>query len=70
MSLWTVLMRLTGGFSAPKLAAVLNETGYLTSASKDATFRRLLETTLFVLDVCSNSSAQNDFTLTPLEGHV
>lgn len=29
----------------------MRETGYLTSASRDATYKRLLETTLFVIDV-------------------
>lgn len=44
-------MNRTGGFSSPNLSAVMNETGYLTSAYTDATYKRLLETTLFVLDV-------------------
>ncbi|GAA6015880.1 hypothetical protein JCM11491_007224 [Sporobolomyces phaffii] len=41
---------LAGGFSSPKLAAVMHETNYLTSDAKEATYKRLLETTLFVLD--------------------
>ncbi|KAL8276559.1 hypothetical protein RQP46_011049 [Phenoliferia psychrophenolica] len=41
---------LAGGFSSPNLSAVLRETGYLTSSSRDATYKRLLETTLFVID--------------------
>ncbi|KAJ3005313.1 hypothetical protein HKX48_000758, partial [Thoreauomyces humboldtii] len=45
---------LAGGFSSPNLSAVMNETGYLTSAVKDATYKRLLETTLMVLDVMSD----------------
>ncbi|GAA5949922.1 hypothetical protein JCM21900_005524 [Sporobolomyces salmonicolor] len=45
---------LAGGFSAPRLAAVLHETNYLTSSARDATFKRLLETTLFVLDAMSD----------------
>ncbi|GAA5882082.1 hypothetical protein JCM1840_007546 [Sporobolomyces johnsonii] len=45
---------LAGGFSAPKLASVLHETNYLTSAARDATYKRLLETTLFVLDAMSD----------------
>lgn len=42
---------LAGGFSAPKLASVMRETNYLTSDMRDATHKRLLETSLFVLDV-------------------
>ncbi|GJN87541.1 hypothetical protein Rhopal_000495-T1 [Rhodotorula paludigena] len=42
---------LAGGFSAPKLAAVMHETNYLTSNARDATHKRLLETSLFVIDV-------------------
>lgn len=41
----------SGGFSSPKLASVMHETNYLTSDAKEATYKRLLETTLFVLDV-------------------
>ncbi|GAA5935307.1 oxygenase MpaB family protein [Sporobolomyces koalae] len=41
---------LAGGFSSPKLAAVMHETNYLTSNAREATYKRLLETTLFVLD--------------------
>ncbi|GAA5830963.1 hypothetical protein JCM3766R1_006190 [Sporobolomyces carnicolor] len=41
---------LAGGFSSPKLASVMHETNYLTSDAKEATYKRLLETTLFVLD--------------------
>ncbi|GAA6002425.1 uncharacterized protein JCM10292_006651 [Rhodotorula paludigena] len=41
---------LAGGFSAPKLAAVMHETNYLTSNARDATHKRLLETSLFVID--------------------
>jgi hypothetical protein len=45
---------LAGGFSSPKLASVMEETAYLTSGNREATYRRLLETTLFVLDVMSD----------------
>ncbi|GAA5909464.1 uncharacterized protein JCM6883_003953 [Sporobolomyces salmoneus] len=50
--IFTALMHfsLAGGFSSPKLAAVMHETNYLTSNAKEATYKRLLETTLFVLD--------------------
>ncbi|GAA5975680.1 hypothetical protein JCM5350_002690 [Sporobolomyces pararoseus] len=50
--IFTALMHfsLAGGFSSPKLAAVMHETNYLTSDAKEATYKRLLETTLFVLD--------------------
>ena len=43
----------------------MRETGYLTSKQHDATYRRLLETTLFVLDVRSfpHSSAGSHLTL-------
>lgn len=47
---------LAGGFSSPNLSAVLRQTQYLTSNSKDATYRRLLETTLFVLDAMTDMS--------------
>lgn len=46
-------MLVVGGFSSPRLGATMRETGYLTSKQHDATYRRLLETTLFVLDVRS-----------------
>lgn len=54
--IFTALMHfsLAGGFSAPNLAAVMRETNYLTSKSRDATYRRLLETTLFVLDAMAD----------------
>ncbi|GAA5906699.1 hypothetical protein JCM8208_006358 [Rhodotorula glutinis] len=45
---------LAGGFSAPKLAAVMHETNYLTSGARDATHKRLLETSLHVIDVMSD----------------
>lgn len=45
---------LAGGFSAPKLGAAMNETGYLTSEKREATYKRLLETTLMVLDCMSD----------------
>ncbi|KAM0754339.1 hypothetical protein T439DRAFT_309154 [Meredithblackwellia eburnea MCA 4105] len=51
---------LAGGFSSPNLSGVLRETGYLTSASKDATYKRLLETTIFVIDAMKD--------LTPVTG--
>lgn len=43
-----------GGFSSPNLSAVMRSTGYLTSSSRDATYRRLVETTLLVLDAMSD----------------
>lgn len=45
-----LLFSILGGFSSPKLASVMHETNYLTSDAKEATYKRLLETTLFVLD--------------------
>ncbi|KAJ8296096.1 hypothetical protein OF846_001412 [Rhodotorula toruloides] len=45
---------LAGGFSAPKLASVMRETNYLTSDMRDATHKRLLETSLFVLDAMTD----------------
>ncbi|GAA5969709.1 hypothetical protein JCM11641_008012 [Rhodosporidiobolus odoratus] len=45
---------LAGGFSSPKLSSVMRETNYLTSDSREATYKRLLETTLFVLDAMSD----------------
>ncbi|GAA5828371.1 hypothetical protein JCM11251_006217 [Rhodosporidiobolus azoricus] len=54
--IFTALMHfsLAGGFSAPGLAAVMRETNYLTSDAREATYKRLLETTLFVLDAMSD----------------
>ncbi|GAA6014208.1 hypothetical protein JCM10207_006132 [Rhodosporidiobolus poonsookiae] len=54
--IFTALMHfsLAGGFSAPKLASVMRETNYLTSDAREATYKRLLETTLFVLDAMSD----------------
>lgn len=45
---------LAGGFSSPRLGATMRETGYLTSAHKEATYKRLLETTLFVVDAMTD----------------
>jgi len=45
---------LAGGFSAPKLGAAMRETGYLTGDRREATYKRLLETTLMVLDCMSD----------------
>ncbi|KAK4058532.1 hypothetical protein OIO90_000694 [Microbotryomycetes sp. JL221] len=55
-SIFTALMHfsLAGGFGAPHLAATMKATAYLTSNSRDATYRRLLETTLFVLDAMTD----------------
>ncbi|KAK4053528.1 hypothetical protein OIV83_001696 [Microbotryomycetes sp. JL201] len=55
-SIFTALMHfsLAGGFGAPHLASVMKATAYLTSNSRDATYRRLLETTLFVLDAMTD----------------
>ncbi|KAM0788584.1 hypothetical protein ACM66B_001706 [Microbotryomycetes sp. NB124-2] len=55
-SIFTSLMHfaLAGGFGAPHLAATMKATAYLTSNSRDATYRRLLETTLFVLDAMTD----------------
>lgn len=41
---------LIGGFSAPKIIAVLDKTGYLSRSSKDSTYRRLNETMEMVVD--------------------
>jgi hypothetical protein len=38
---------LLGGFSAPKIVRVLDATGYLTKASADATWRRLVRNVQF-----------------------
>ncbi|KAL8279965.1 hypothetical protein RQP46_007546 [Phenoliferia psychrophenolica] len=54
MFLALMYFSLVGGFAAPNLAGVLRETGYMTSASKEATYKRLLETTMFVTDVMSD----------------
>jgi hypothetical protein len=45
---------LAGGFSSPALSSVMRETNYLTSDAREATYKRLLETTLFVLDSMSD----------------
>ncbi|SCZ93663.1 BZ3500_MvSof-1268-A1-R1_Chr6-3g08804 [Microbotryum saponariae] len=45
---------LAGGFSAPHLSATMKETNYLTSKSRDASYRRLVETSLMVLDCMSD----------------
>ncbi|GAA6034397.1 hypothetical protein JCM8097_002705 [Rhodosporidiobolus ruineniae] len=54
--IFTALMHfsLAGGFSAPRLAATMRETNYLTGDMREATYKRLLETTLFVLDAMSD----------------
>ncbi|GAA94577.1 uncharacterized protein L969DRAFT_97379 [Mixia osmundae IAM 14324] len=41
---------LAAGFSSDRLVGVLQQTGYLTHHNRDACFRRLLETTQFILD--------------------
>ncbi len=41
---------LAGGFSAVRVVNVLRETNYLTGTARDATYRRLLETTQAVMD--------------------
>lgn len=41
---------LIGGFSAPKIIAVLDKTGYLSRSSKNSTYRRLNETMEMVVD--------------------
>ena len=41
---------IVGGFTSPNLSAVMQETNYLTSDSLNATYYRLLETSLFVGD--------------------
>lgn len=38
----------------------MRETNYLTSDSRDATHKRLLETSLFVLDVCRFASCSSN----------
>jgi hypothetical protein len=47
-SLGLLYFSLLGGFSAPKIVSVLDETGYLTKA-RDLTWRRLLETMQMVV---------------------
>lgn len=49
---------LLGGFSAPKITRVLDETGYLTKSSPDATWRRLNETLDMVVR-CMGASAMD-----------
>ncbi|CAD6586807.1 MAG: hypothetical protein TREMPRED_004561 [Tremellales sp. Tagirdzhanova-0007] len=51
---------LAGGFSAVRVVNVMRETNYLTGNAKEATYRRLLETTQAILDY------MND--LTPITG--
>lgn len=46
---------LTLGFSSSQLTSTLRETDYLTSAKREIAWRRLLETTQFVLDASSES---------------
>lgn len=41
---------LAGGFSAVRVVRVLDETGYLSGAERDRTYKRLLETTQAVMD--------------------
>lgn len=38
------------GFASARIMSVLRETGYLTSPSRDATYRRLMETTQALVD--------------------
>lgn len=38
------------GFASARIMSVLHETGYLTSSSRDATYRRLMETTQAIVD--------------------
>jgi hypothetical protein len=50
---------LVGGFSAPKIIKVLDETGYLTRSDRDETWRRLNETIEMVLDcVCRDDGLE------------
>ncbi len=49
MSLALLHMALVGGFGAPRVNSVLAATGYLTR-SRDATYKRLLETTQMTMD--------------------
>ena len=51
---------LAGGFASARIMSVLHETGYLTSSSRDATYRRLMETTLALIDFMGD--------MTPLTG--
>lgn len=46
---------LTLGFSSSQLTSTLKETNYLTSTKRETAWRRLLETTQFVLDASSES---------------
>lgn len=43
---------LAAGLTSPRLLPTLHETNYLTGASRDVTFRRLLETSQFFFDAC------------------
>jgi hypothetical protein len=48
---------LIGGFSAPKIIAVLDKTGYLSKGSRDNTYRRLNETMEMVVDCLDDDDA-------------
>lgn len=48
---------LIGGFSAPKIIAVLDKTGYLTKGSRNSTYRRLNETLEMVVDCIEDDDA-------------
>jgi hypothetical protein len=49
-SMGLLYFSLIGGFSAPKIVKVLDQTAYLTKGSFDATFKRLNETLEMILD--------------------
>lgn len=51
---------LIGGFSAPKIVTVLDQTAYLTKGSYDSTFKRLNETLEMILDCIEG---QNNLTV-------
>ena len=58
-SLGLMYFSLVGGFSAPKIVKVLDETGYLTRSGRDETWRRLNETIEMVLDcMCTDDGLE------------
>jgi len=58
-SLGLMYFSLVGGFSAPKIIKVLDETGYLTRSDRNETWRRLNETIEMVLDcICADDGLE------------
>ena len=56
-SIGMLYFSLLGGFSAPKIIKVLDETGYLTKQDRDVTWRRLNETLEMVVDCAASDDA-------------